>query len=1180
MLSKYLIIVTVLMVSLSSALLPVKVHAREIDSQTFNTIKSTLNVNVPDDRLKAVLNQQSGSGTLIGDNVITYIYQLNYGLDLHSSSYLSQYTIQFNSRLDSYMVGQLNGIAINGFKSGLLNFFEQVGFQGIGTVYSLIDIAEKVHDIVGLIDLLRQELNDRAMLYYIDARKGSASDADAWSEASILLPIEVTSSIDSMQRAHLNFLNAWEAYRLADYYNANIEQLKNYVSSTALPQPSFTTNPSSGIVPLTVTFDASGSTPINGTTIQSYSWDFDDGVTDSGITTTHTFNTTDYFTVTLTVTDSDGVTNSTSKTITVTSPVHAIFSTSQNALTVHFDASGSTDDKGNSHISSYKWVFGDGSTTTTSGTNVDHTYTADAWKYVTLAVTDDLGYSDTYTKTVKVGSPPGDLGTTVYGGTITGNVTWSADASPYIVNGTISVARNATLTIELGVTVKFTQYGQLTVNGTLKANGVKFTWADGQNEWSGIRFNGESASNSRLENCVIEHAQGTSGWSDEPSKAGAIYIGNSSPLISGCNIKDSTATAGIYVRQAGTASSPTITSTTIQGFSSNRYGLYVKGGASPLVRSSTFSGNGYGVFIDSSSGGTYTGNTFSGNQYGLYYSGTSSITATNNNWGDPSGPLDASDDRATGGLYNPNGKGNKVSDKVNYYPWIGATISVPTTPVGFSATPGNASANLTWTPQTTADPGGYKIYSGTASGTTSTTVIVGNVSSYKLTGLANDTTYYISISSMNSVGAESAKSAEITVKPIYDITAPTITTFTATATTGSPVVTLSLIATDEIGGTGVTDYCIQETATNTVCTWRSTAPTRFTFTTIGEKTLYAWVRDGAGNISANKSTTVIVDTVGPTLTLSTLANSAVTNNATLNVSGTVEGNGSSVKNLLVNGQASTIAADGTFSVAIALIAGTNTITTIATDTANNQTADTRTFTLDSAAPALTVTTTVDNSKTAQALATVSGTTNESYTVTLTLNSSTPQNVTKTGSAYSASVTLVNGLNNITIMATDLAGKTSSTVRTVTFNTGKPSVAITSPNQDIAINQNSITISGTVSDILTPATVSINFNNQIYNPTVTNGTFTQLLTIPFEGTFAIIANATDEAGNNSSTTRNVIFTSKPGDCDNSGTVTIAEVQSAINMFLGLKNVESCVNQDGAGGVSIAEVQKTINSFLGL
>jgi hypothetical protein len=57
-------------------------------------------------------------------------------------------------------------------------------------------------------------------------------------------------------------------------------------------------------------------------------------------------------------------------------------------------------------------------------------------------------------------------------------------------------------------------------------------------------------------------------------------------------------------------------------------------------------------------------------------------------------------------------------------------------------------------------------------------------------------------------------------------------------------------------------------------------------------------------------------------------------------------------------------------------------------------------------------------------------------------------------------------------------------------------------------------------------------------------------------------------------------SKPGDCDNNGTVTIAEVQSSINMFLGLKTVEPCVNVDGVSGVSIAEVQKVINNFLGL
>jgi len=50
-----------------------------------------------------------------------------------------------------------------------------------------------------------------------------------------------------------------------------------------------------------------------------------------------------------------------------------------------------------------------------------------------------------------------------------------------------------------------------------------------------------------------------------------------------------------------------------------------------------------------------------------------------------------------------------------------------------------------------------------------------------------------------------------------------------------------------------------------------------------------------------------------------------------------------------------------------------------------------------------------------------------------------------------------------------------------------------------------------------------------------------------------------------------------DCD---PVTIAKVQGAINMYLGLKPVDYCVDVDGSGTVSIAEVQKVINGYLGL
>jgi PKD repeat protein len=55
---------------------------------------------------------------------------------------------------------------------------------------------------------------------------------------------------------------------------------------------------------------------------------------------------------------------------------------------------------------------------------------------------------------------------------------------------------------------------------------------------------------------------------------------------------------------------------------------------------------------------------------------------------------------------------------------------------------------------------------------------------------------------------------------------------------------------------------------------------------------------------------------------------------------------------------------------------------------------------------------------------------------------------------------------------------------------------------------------------------------------------------------------------------------PGDCNGDGSVSIGEVQKAINMFLGIEPVGCGADCGGDGTVSIGEVQKVINSFLGL
>ncbi|MFC2083309.1 PKD domain-containing protein [Candidatus Bipolaricaulota bacterium] len=84
------------------------------------------------------------------------------------------------------------------------------------------------------------------------------------------------------------------------------------------PVAQFTASPTSGQSPLSVSFDASGSSDPDGS-IQTYTWSFGDGTSGSGIQVSHTYSstTTRSFTARLTVTDNQGRTASTTKSITV-----------------------------------------------------------------------------------------------------------------------------------------------------------------------------------------------------------------------------------------------------------------------------------------------------------------------------------------------------------------------------------------------------------------------------------------------------------------------------------------------------------------------------------------------------------------------------------------------------------------------------------------------------------------------------------------------------------------------------------------------------------------------------------------------------------------------------------------------------------------------------------------------
>lgn len=113
--------------------------------------------------------------------------------------------------------------------------------------------------------------------------------------------------------------------------------------------------------------------------------------------------------------------------------------------------------------------------------------------------------------------------------------------------------------------------------------------------------------------------------------------------------------------------------------------------------------------------------------------------------------------------------------------------------------------------------------------------------------------------------------------------------------------------------------------------------------------------DYDGNAATQKSVTFIVDTVAPTLSVTSPAEGSVTNKSAVTVSGVTNDTTSSPVTVTVklnNGSAEevTVNSDGSFSKALTLASGTNTITIVATDAAGKSTTVTRTVTLDTGAP--------------------------------------------------------------------------------------------------------------------------------------------------------------------------------------------------------------------------------------
>ena len=104
---------------------------------------------------------------------------------------------------------------------------------------------------------------------------------------------------------------------------------------------------------------------------------------------------------------------------------------------------------------------------------------------------------------------------------------------------------------------------------------------------------------------------------------------------------------------------------------------------------------------------------------------------------------------------------------------------------------GNVAVALSWNPSTAANVGGYKVYYGTSSGVYTTSVNVGNNTSYQISGLQQGTPYFFAVTAYDlSQTVEGSPSAEITA-----IATTPVVDFTASQTSGNAPMTVSFTPT-------------------------------------------------------------------------------------------------------------------------------------------------------------------------------------------------------------------------------------------------------------------------------------------------------------------------------------------------------------------------------------------------
>ena len=360
-------------------------------------------------------------------------------------------------------------------------------------------------------------------------------------------------------------------------------------------------------------------------------------------------------------------------------------------------------------------------------------------------------------------------------------------------------------------------------------------------------------------------------------------------------------------------------------------------------------------------------------------------------------------------------------------------------------------------------------------------------------------------------------------------------------------------------------------------------------------------KDAAGN-TVTGSQTIGVDTAAPAISVDTIAQDNIINaaehNQPLTLTGKTDAEAGQIVTVTLNGKnhTATVGSDGTWSVTLsasevqAMANGEHTLTANVSDKAGNGASTTADFTVDTAAPVVTINTVagddiLNTSEQGQAQI-ISGQANGAAAgdvVTVTVGGKTFTGVVQADGSWSVGVpasvigALGEGSHSISVSVTDAAGNTGSATHGITLSGNPPEFTLAPISQDNVLNAQEamqpLSLSGT-SNLPNGSAVTVTLNNVNYQATVENGSWS--VQVPVSDVldlantlYTVSVSGTDSVGNSGSAEANLL-------------VDTALPQVILNTFAGdnlVNNAEAAVDQTLSGRVTGAAAGDTVSVTVG-